>query len=391
MASLHKDPRGKSPYWYCAYTKVDGKRCFRSTKSSDKKQSWQVCNTWSKASSLGTKLTPDKARQVIASGVADVLMASGQTMPSATIRDWCKRWLEFKEVENEPRTHERYQTSVKRFLRFLGSNADKDLTALRVDDVIRFRDDTAQHLSVTSTNMDLKVLRACLYAAVRQDLLDKNVATKVSVLKQRGEHKRRAFTLEEVRKILSVCGERGGEWKGLVLTGVYTGQRLGDVAHLTWSQLDLQKKEISFVTAKTGKRLRLSIAKPLLDYYESLPSVDKSDEYVFPVAAAAADKHTGTISTKFYDEILVSAGCVPARLPKNESSGKGRGGKRVQSEVSFHSFRHTLTTWLKGAGASNALAQMIIGHDSEVVSRGYTHLSSADSIESMSKLPDVTK
>jgi integrase len=43
-------------------------------------------------------------------------------------------------------------------------------------------------------------------------------------------------------------------------------------------------------------------------------------------------------------------------------------------EFSFHSLRDTFTTWLKSAGASNALAQMIVGHDSEVVSRGHTHL-----------------
>jgi hypothetical protein len=34
---------------------------------------------------------------------------------------------------------------------------------------------------------------------------------------------------------------------------------------------------------------------------------------------------------------------------------------------------------------------MIIGHDSEAVSRGYTHLSADDTKDSISKLPDVTK
>jgi hypothetical protein len=36
-----------------------------------------------------------------------------------------------------------------------------------------------QKLSATSTNMELKVLRTRLYAAQRQDLVEKNVATKV--------------------------------------------------------------------------------------------------------------------------------------------------------------------------------------------------------------------
>jgi hypothetical protein len=84
MPSLHKDSRNKSPYWYCAYQTSDGRRHFKSTKSSDKRQARQVCETWAKASILGTKLSSDKARQVIAQGVTDILMASGQTLPSNT-------------------------------------------------------------------------------------------------------------------------------------------------------------------------------------------------------------------------------------------------------------------------------------------------------------------
>jgi integrase len=259
MASLHKDPRGKSPYWYCAYMSHDGGRHFRSTKTQDKRQAAQICSTWAKASGLGRKLSTAKARQVIAQGVADMLMASGQTLPSATIRNWCERWLEGKSVEAEPRTHERYQTSINRFLKSIGRKADEDLDALTVADVVKFRDEVATRLSPGSTNMDLKVLRACLYAAERQELVQRNVAAKVETLSQRGQAKRRAFTLDEVRKLLRQCDQAGGEWRGLVLTGLYSGQRLGDVARLTWSQVDLNQGRISFVTSKTAKRLEIAL------------------------------------------------------------------------------------------------------------------------------------
>jgi hypothetical protein len=221
MPSLHKDPRGKSPFWYCAFQTSDGTRHFKSTKTSDKRQAQQICDTWAKVSALGGKLTPEKARQVIAQGVADVLMSSGQTLPSVTIREWSKRWLESKALEAEPRTHERYESSLRRFLEFLGGKAGEDLDALKVNDVLRFRDYVAKRLSVTSTNMDLKVLRACLYAAQKQDLVEKNVAVKVDTLKQRGENKRRGFSLAEVSRVLKRCNEVGGEWRGLILTGLY--------------------------------------------------------------------------------------------------------------------------------------------------------------------------
>jgi integrase len=387
MASLHRQP-GR-PNWFCAYTD-HGRRRFRSTKTADKKRAWQICNAWVKAAALGENLSPDRAREIIASGVADVLTVSGKILPTASVEDWCERWLELKEVENEPRTHERYEVSIRRLLRFLGPKAKVDLTMLSADDLIQFRDSTAKLLSATSCNMDLKVIRSCLAAAVRQDILVKNVAKNVAMLKQRGEHRRRAFTLEEIHKVLLQCDEQGGEWRGLVLTALYTGQRLGDVACLTWQQVDLNRQEISFVTAKTGKRLCIALAKPLLDYFQALPSVDDPKDFVFPRAAAAAEKRSGTLSVRFYDEVLSPAGLVPSRPKVKRPDGKGRGWKRVPSELSFHSFRHTLTTWLKSSGASNALAQMIIGHDSELVSRGYTHLGPKDTVETMSRLPDVT-
>jgi integrase len=114
-----------------------------------------------------------------------------------------------------------------------------------------------------------------------------------------------------------------------MLTAVYTGQRLGDITLLTWQQVDIQRKTISFVTQKTGKRLCLSLAKPLHEFLETLPLSDDPKAYVFPKAAALAEKHTGTISTKFYDKILAPAGLVSVR-PKAEAAknGKGRDGKR---------------------------------------------------------------
>ena len=439
MASLHKQ-RGK-PHWFAAFTTPDGKRHFKSTGTDDKKHAKRICDGWQKAAELAAQknLTPDRARKLIESTVADVLEShltgtlpretlrdffekcaelvmrpsftrerldsligetvrhvartSGGDVPHATIRDWCNRWLDLKAVEAELRTHERYKGAITHFLDFLGSGADRDLNTLRTDDVIRFRDAAAKRVAVGSANLELKILRACLYAGVKQDLLQKNVAAQVSILKQRGESKRRGFTLEEVRKVLKECDKQGGEWRGLVLAAVYTGQRLGDVARLTWQQVDLEKSQISFVTEKTGKRLSIAMARPLQDYFENAPSADKPSAFIFPKSAATAQNRVGTLSNSFYDDVLAPAGLVPTRPKKHSAKAEREGGresKREESKLSFHSFRHSLTTWLKAAGASNAMTQMVIGHDSEVVSRGYTHLAAEDTAQVIAKLPDVT-
>src|SRR5579871_2450740 len=111
MASLHKQ-HGK-PNWFCAFTTPDGTRRFKSTGTADKKQAEQICRTWAKASLYGEKLNADKAREIIAEGVADVLAATGQHLPTIKIVDWFKRWLEAKSVENEASTHTRYEVALR--------------------------------------------------------------------------------------------------------------------------------------------------------------------------------------------------------------------------------------------------------------------------------------
>ena len=46
---------------------------------------------------------------------------------------------------------------------------------------------------------------------------------------------------------------------------------------------------------------------------------------------------------------------------------------------------------LKASGLSDVFAREIVGHDSEAVSRHYTHLSTADIRNAMRNLPDVTE
>src|SRR5437763_454466 len=100
MASIHRQ-KGK-PNWFCAFTVYDhsgiAKRVFRSTETSNKKQARQVCDTWQRAAlkARNGNLTADSAREVIARGVADVLLALGAELPRHNVRKWCETWLEAK-------------------------------------------------------------------------------------------------------------------------------------------------------------------------------------------------------------------------------------------------------------------------------------------------------
>jgi integrase len=393
MPSIHRQP-GR-PYWFCAFSiwnleTLTSRRVFRSTKTRDKKQALEICRAWHKAAvkARNGKLSVDAAREVIAQGVSDVFTAANvESLPSASIKSWCETWTEAKAIETEESTHARYKRVIERFTGFVGDPKSKrDLSTLQASDIARFRDREAKELSRSTANLSVKVLRICLGEAVRQGLLTINPAVRVKLLKSNAESKRRAFTLAEIKRILKACGD-DTEWRGLVLFGLYLGQRLGDLARLTWRAVDLESGEIAFTTRKTGRRIVLPLVQPLADYLASLSASDKPNAFIFPHAASA--KRTASLSNQFRD-ILVEAGLVEPLPRGHKSTGKGRDQAREASEISFHSLRHSTVTMLKAAGVSDFIAREIVGHESAAVSRQYTHLTTEDKRAAVQRLPDVT-
>ena len=389
MPSIHRQP-GR-PYWFCAFSIFDpqtnhNRRVFRSTKTRDKKQALEICRAWHKAALKARhgKLSVDAAREVIAQGVSDVFTANLESLESATIKEWCEKWLETKSIEAEQSTHERYKRIVQRFLECIGTKANRDLSTLNANDIARFRDHEAKERARATANLSLKVLRVCLGEAKRQELIVRNPAESVKLLKSAKESRRRAFTLPEIKRILKACGDNV-EWRGLILFGLYLGQRLGDLAKLTWRAVDLDSNEIAFSTRKTGRRIALPLVQPLIDYLSALPSSDNPNAYIFPTAAA--HKRTNSLSNQFR-EILADAGLVEPR--RHEKTKQGRDQAREPSEISFHSLRHSAVTMLKAAGVSDFIAREIVGHESAAVSRQYTHLTTDDKRAAMQRLPDVT-
>src|SRR5215470_15593198 len=263
MPSIHRQP-GR-PHWFCAFSiwnpeTLTSRRVFRSTKTNDRKQALEICRTWHKAAlkARNGKLSVDAAREVIAQGVSDVFTAANiESLPSASIKSWCETWTEAKAIETEESTYARYKRVIERFTGFLGeAKGKRDLSTLQATDVARFRDREAKELSRSTANLTVKVLRICLGEAVQQGLLTLNPAVRVKLLKSNAESKRRAFTLTEIKRILKASDD-DTEWRGLVLFGLYLGQRLGDLARLTWRAVNLESGEIAFSTKKTGRRIVL--------------------------------------------------------------------------------------------------------------------------------------
>jgi integrase len=87
---------------------------------------------------------------------------------------------------------------------------------------------------------------------------------------------------------------------------------------------------------------------------------------------------------------MTAAGIVEKRTNRRKKESVGRSGRRQSGGLGFHCLRHTATTLLKRAGASDVVAREIIGHDTAAVSRTYSHIDTATLRAAIDKLPDVT-
>lgn len=389
MASLRK--RKTSNFWVACYTDVQGARRQRSTGIEDdgsketKRKAQEIADTFEKAArGIATAHQIHAVIKETYSGVREARQLSNRT-----IRSYFQHWVDGKKGEVADSTLKFYTSAKNKFLKFLGDRADQDLAVISKDDILAYRAHVAASRTSKTVNHNLKAVRMVFRSGVSDGLIAQNPAEFVKTLKHTendSDAKRRPFTMGELKVLLTISDE---EWHSMILFGLYTGQRLGDIAKLRWENIDFERGVFRGVqTQKTGRALNLPLAKPLLKFLKPLREGKKHDTLIHPKAAAIAStqKKTGTLSRQFYD-LMAKAGIVEKKAHR-VGTGKGRDGLHRVSPISFHSLRHTMTSLLHNAGVGSAVAQELVGHDSPAIHQVYTHLEPDTLKRALDLLPD---
>jgi integrase len=364
MASLHKDPRGKSPYWYCAYTLPNGKRVFRSTKQTDRAKAEEFRHGVDRAAKLGANgnLTEERARELISEIVEHTL---GEPVKFYTAEEWLRQWLDGKRKAKADGTYLKYRRTIDSFIESIGPKAKKNLNQITPREIQRFRNaelEAGKHPNTCDSL--LKHLRMPFRVAVRHGYITHNPAEAVEPLHHRhGGEEKGTFDIEQIRAVVAVSD---GEWRGVILIGFYTGARLRDIVRLRWGSIDLQKQTITFTQQKTGTRVIIPIHPELHGYLLQLPAPDDADEFVFPVLAAKRTSGKSGLSMAFMR--LMERSNVRGKVLR-QPNGKGR---TIRS-LSFHSLRHSFNSILANAGIAQEIRQKLTGHASPEMNKRYTH------------------
>jgi len=392
MPSVHRDSKGRSPYWYGSFLDEKGKWRLRSTKERDHAAAMVVAERWQREADIlrGSEKMQNKeavlealvtatqqaARNDFSEATAmqlvnDLLAATGQApMARVSVSEFLLGWVEGKRTSKAEGTSIKYAQVVQAFLSQLGSKRDANLSAVVPRDIEKFRDgELKQGKSPSTANAAVKILRAPFNLARRQGLILTNPAEAVELLPNESAE-RKVFTAEQLSALLDAADT---EWKGMILLGATCGLRIGDASRITWENVDLEKKVIRYLPQKTAKGTRRKpvetvILPDLEDYLLAwLGAPDSAAAPLFPTLFGKKVSGAHGLS-KCFQLVMKKAG-VFAGVDQRKLSGKGR----RFSDLSFHSLRHTFISIMANAGVAKEIRMKLAGHSSNVHER-YTHL-----------------
>ena len=380
MSSIHKDPRGKSPFWYCAYRLPNGKRGFRSTKQTDREKALQFCRTLEYASreSKAGRLTEARARELISE---IVLHTTGEPLRFYTAEDWLHDWLKGKEVAKVGGDVLQIQVHGRKFshvVRRASQTQPESDHAARHSTLSRRgtrSGKTSAHLQFCGqTSAD------AFHVARRQGLITHNPAEAVEMLPTISESTRQPFDLDQVKAILKAAQ---GDWRGAIMVALYTGARLQDVTDMRWESVDLQNKWIAFRAGKTRQRIKIPMHDSLHDFLLELPAPDSGKAFLFPTLAGKRTGGKSGLSMAF--KRIMERAKVRGEVVHERA---GEAGRTVNT-LSFHSFRHTLTSIMANAGVPVEVRQKFTGHASAEMNAHYTHHEIETLRSAIGKLPTL--
>ena len=401
MASIHKDPRGKSPFWFVSYRTPDRRQRFRSTKETDRTKAEAIAaaieDGLSRAKVGG--FTETAARSILANLYQEI---SGQALRFTTIQAWFDECLRRVEKTRGKTTHSRYKAVSEAFLKFIGQDRSKaPLESLTSDEIQRFSDTRLEEGRAAKTvSNDLKPIGKFLKDAERKGLLLKSPMGAVEAPEAEGET-RDPFSEAELSTLLNylsatedpdgkplTASERANrrDWRTAVNLGLYVGARLGDSTNLRWSNVDLARKQIRFTPEKSRKKqeLVIPIHPDLETYLLGLPSSDRADKFLCPTLGGALAGHRASLS-KAFGAILEAAGI------DRRAGRKKHGIGRTFNRLGFHSLRHTFNSMMADAGVSIELRSKLTGHSTIAMNDRYTHLADATKRRAIESIPSRAK
>ena len=275
-----------------------------------------------------------------------------------------------------------YKSTLQEFIKFV------DNDSFGVADITpEITDEFAQHMrgkdyAVDTHNRKIRRLKK-IFEVLDKYRTQNNPFTAKSLFRKEREERhytvrRLSFTKEQEQEILKVLDDDSKEVKNkpeikvVFYLGMFTGQRLKDCALLQWNKIDMKRRRIEVKQFKTGKEVSIPIAPQLYNILEEAKTW-KTNHYVCPNVAKrynGIDKNGKNIGSNLIGVDVLRV----IRWIGVETSVAVPGRKKKVTVYGFHSLRHSFASHCAEAGVPKAVVLSILGANSEIVDKHYTHI-----------------
>ena len=314
-------------------------------------------------------------------------LGSGEELPSCTVREYAAKFIEIKSTDVGASSISSYRKSFENLCDWLEERADVPMDAITLPELKLFRKHIADSFASKTATRKLKAVKALFTEAHADGYILANPAARIKVVVSDEDEElisKRAFTLDEIKKLRDNASD---EWRSMIYFGLYTGQRLGDLATLRWCNLNLSDKMFSIYTNKTGRKVDIPFSDTLLDHILTLEAPDDPQAFVHPTIGEQYEATGANGVSSQFSNLLADCGL---REPvSHKSKGIGRDGKRTSQGLGFHCLRVTAVTLLHEAGIPQATVQEWVGHSSSEVHQLYIKLGKEAGTKASNALPQI--
>lgn len=325
MARIYSRSGKKGTHWYVDYS-VDGRRVRKRVGRSKKLADLALSDVQVKIErkELGFQ-TKDK-----------------------NLADFIAECLDYAKTNKSHGSYVRNEIVLRTFKEFAKIERLRGITPQLIESYKKFRLEGGTKASTINT--ELNTLKAALNRAVALGYLPSNPCREVKKLKTPRKQVR-FLSRDEVRKLLEAGN---GRMRPIVETLLYTGLRRDELTHLTWVDVDLQRRVVA-VQAKDGWHPKdyevrhIPMAPRLHELLKSLPR--KENPWVF--STSNDGPHLGHILSRDFRKLLKHCGIKGASL---------------------HTLRHTFASHLVMNGTDVYTVQKLLGHSSIKTTEIYAHL-----------------
>lgn len=272
-------------------------------------------------------------------------------------------YLPQAKADKKPRSVEREEGLYCKWIKdVIGYFPMKDIAPFHLEKLKKVMADSGQ--SPRSIEYALAIIRQVFNTAKRLGVYGGESPTSQVKAPKVDNGRMRFLTRKEATMLLNALKTKSTDVHDMTVLSLFAGLRFGEIASLTWQDVDLSKGVLTIRDAKAGSRYAF-LTRQAVEMFKNRPRGKPSD-YVFPGRKGLMDRISVTFA-RTVEELKLNEGIDDSRL-----------------QICFHSCRHSYASWMIEQGADLYTVQKLLGHKTNIMTQRYAHLSE-------NKLKDAAK